>query len=269
MVKTSRLIWYAGLTGVVASGALNALFLVESLHRVTIQVPSHTLEPYQTIGTNDVTTRQISAKDLDTDAVTGNLVGRVTAMTIPQGDQVQSFELAKQGSMAQVIQHLYMTHPNLSFAQIQVQSTQFATAVQPGQHISLSVNGITYPNVWVLSVTDASGNTSSIGSQVSQAVSNFVNINPSSQSGNSSPLTFMIGAPWPTVQALMSSANTQVVMGNVGATQYSLGSPPVNQNQSTTTTLPMVNQSPSPTSSFANGNNSQQKVGASTHAGKR
>ena len=224
MVKTSRLIWYAGLVGVLASGTLNVLFLVESMRMVTIQVPSHTLEPYQTIGANDVTTKQVSATSLDADAVTGNLVGRVTAMTIAQGDQVQHFEIAQQGSMAQVIQNLYVTHPNDAFAQIQVQNNGLSQTVQPGQHVNFIANNMTYPDVWVLSVTNP---TNGMSSAVSQAVTNFVSVNPPASSSGGT-LTMLIGAPWSTVQALMSAGNTQVVMGNVGV-PYSLGTPPVNQ----------------------------------------
>ncbi len=228
-MKTSKLIWLLGLVGVAASGVLNAIFLYESTRMVTIQVPSHTLEPYQTIGSNDMTTKQIEAKDLEADAVTENLVGRVTAMTIPQGDQVQRFELAKQGSMAQVIQNLYLTHPKLAFAQIQVQNTGLSQTVQPGQHVNFVANNMTYPNVWVLSVTNPNGQTS-ISGAISQALTNDVSLNPPSTS-SSQPLTMLIGADWPTVQALMSAGDTQVVMGNVGV-QYSLGTPPVNQSVS-------------------------------------
>lgn len=228
LVKASKLTWYAGIAGVVLSGALNAIFLIESTHMVTIQVPTHTLQPYETIQASDVTTKRVSAKSLNADTLKGNLVGKVTSMTIPEGDPIQSFEIAQQGSMAQVIQSLYQKYPNYAFADIQVQDNALSQTVQPGQHATFIANNIPYPDVWVLSVSNPSEQTSNIGSQVGQAVSNFVTAAPStSTSSSGGTLTFLIGAPWSTVQTLMNST-PQVVMGNSGTTQYTLGSPPVN-----------------------------------------
>ena len=216
-----------------------------------IQVPSHTLEPYQTIGSGDITTKQIEAKDLDADAVTENLVGRVTAMTIPQGDQVQNFELAQQGSLAQVIQNLYLSHPNMAFAQIQVQNTGLSQTVQPGQHVNFVANNMTYPDVWVLSVMNPNVQTG-VSSAISQAVTNYVSLNPpTTPSGGT--LTMLIGADWPTVQSLMAAGNTQIVMGNVG-TQYTLGTPPVNQS----TPNPVIGTNPSSLPQSTQGNRNQQ-----------
>lgn len=239
MVKTSKLIWYLGLAGVLASGVLNAFFLVETLRMVTIQVPNHTLEPYQTIGANDITTKQVPRTSLDADTITSNLVGKVTAMTIPQGDQVQSFELAKQGSMAQVIQNLYTAYPNYAFAQIQVQYSGLSQTVQPGQHVNFIANNMTYSNVWVLSVSYPNGS-SGAASAVSQAVNSFVSVNPTPSSSGGT-MTMLIGAPWSTVQALMAASNTQVVMGNVAA-QYSFGQPPANQSVQSPSMPPIKNR---------------------------
>ncbi len=227
MVKTSKIVWYAGIVSVVVSGALNVIFLVETLREVTIQVPSHTLQPYETITANDVTTKQVPIKVLDADTLTGNLIGKITATMIPQGDQIQSFEIAEQGSMAQVIQNLYLTHPNYAFAQIQVQATGLNQTIQSEQKVNFFANNITYPNVLVLSITSPN-NPTGLSNAVNRAVNNFVSVTPTT-TPSVGTLTLLIGAPWPTVQALMSSGNIQVVMGNVGA-QYTLGSPPVNQD---------------------------------------
>lgn len=222
MVKVSKLVWYAGLAGVFASGALNALFLMETAHMVTVQVPTHTLVPYQTIQANDVKVIQVPAKSLNLDTLKGNVIGRVTSMTIPQGDPIQSFEIARQGSMAEAIQHLYLTHPDYAFAQIHIQDS--GLPIQPGQHVNFVAGNAAYPNVWVLSAKAGSSSNS-----VSEVVNSFVNAAPPTP--GSGTLTLLIGAPWSTVQALLSSSSVQVVMGHVGTT-YSLGSPPVNQGLS-------------------------------------
>jgi hypothetical protein len=237
LVKTSRIFWYTGILAIVASGVVNGFALEEGLRIVTVQVPTHTLSPYQTITASDVTTKKIPASALDIGTVKGSVIGRITAMTIPQGDQIQNFEIAQQGSLAQVIQNLYQTNPNDAFAQIQVPESQLNQTIQPGQHINLTANGIVYQNVWVLSVTDPNGTTQNVGSEISNAVTNFVSVTPSSSTPTGGNMTLLIGGAWPTVQSLMNASNIQVVMGNTDGNavqqQYNFGSPPVSQSSTT------------------------------------
>ncbi len=246
-MKLSKLSWYLGISGVVLSGAFNVVFLYETLGMVTIEVPSRTLQPYHAISSNDIKTRMIPKSSLLPDAVTGNLVGRITKLEIPQNDQFQSFELASQGSMAQVIQSLYIQNPQLAFTQVSIPNSQLNQSIQANQYVNFISNNIVYPHVWVLSIS-VSGQNMSLGSQISGAINSFTNSAISSSSSSSSSsngsLTVLIGAPWSTIQSLMNTNNVEVVLGNVGngassspsspsGQQFSLGSPPVSQQQNT------------------------------------
>lgn len=247
MFRLSQLSWYLGLTGVVFSGALNGFVLYESLGYTQIQVLKNEISHYHMITASDVTTISYPKVAIKPDMVTTNLIGRVSKEDVPPNEPVLASELSSKGSLANVIQNLYFKYPNLSFTQIMIPDTALNETIQPDQHVSFVVNGIVYPDVWVLGISNNKNVVTNFGSQITSAINNFANTSISSSSGSNTnntvssnnTLQVIVGANWSTIQGLMSSQNAQVVLGNNpnnttvptnGSQSYTFGSPPVSQN---------------------------------------
>ena len=242
-IRGSKILMLFGTLGIVFSGALNALFLYESFSYQTIEEPVQNLPPYHLITKQDIKYVQVAKSSLPAQYFQGNLIGRTTSIETPMNQPVQSFELAKQNSYAQVISNLYQSNPNLAFTQISILSNALNETIQPNQYVTLVANGITYPHVLVLSVSNSSGALSQggISQDISSAITNFVSSSSSATTSSSQPLYALVGATWPTIQSLMTAQNIQVVLGNTGqglssvtnTPNYTLGSPPVTASTST------------------------------------
>ena len=237
-IKVSKILRVLGTIGIVFSGALNALFLYASFSYQSVAEPIHNLPPYHLITKQDIKYVQLPKNALPSQYFQGDLIGRTTSTEVPMNQPVQSFEIANQQSYAQVISDLYKSNPNLSFTQISILSNALNETIQPNQYVTLVANGITYPHILVLSVSNTSGSLSSgVSQDISNAITNFVS-NPSTSTTTSSSqqLYALVGAPWATIQSLMNTQNIQVVLGNTGqgasaatsTSNYTLGSPSIN-----------------------------------------